>query len=157
MWHVHQVTAQATGHFLALHIPAHRVRSEHRNGPEIFGKVANLSDLFRWTKQEILVLAIKPGQRTDDVAGVCAHAELVHPANVDGNLHKEIVPARCPRRTRKTCRYDEVVRPSGTTSKLSFIHTSGRLASMPRCSATLRIGFSLFPRRVSPSFTIHTI
>jgi hypothetical protein len=53
-----------------------------------------------------LVFAIETGKGADDVAGVCTNAELVHPANVDGDLHREnLTTADAPRlRSRK---YDE--------------------------------------------------
>ena len=49
-------------------------------------------------QQQILVFVIETGQRAHDIARVRAHAELIHPANVDGNLHRKILLARVNRR-----------------------------------------------------------
>jgi hypothetical protein len=90
MRYVHQVAAQAADHFLALNVSAEGVGSKHLDELKVLRQLADFADLFRRAQQKILVVAIEPGQCADNVAGIRTDAELVHPANVDGNLHAVI-------------------------------------------------------------------
>src|SRR5438093_13464384 len=87
MRHMDQVTIQPGDNRAALQMSAHGVSGQNVDSFKIFRKLAYFTDLLGWPQQKIFVFAIKPRQRANNVARVSAHAELIHPANVDGNLH----------------------------------------------------------------------
>src|SRR5581483_7855396 len=47
----------------------------------------HIVDAARSSKEDVLILLVKPSQRAHHVADVCAHAEVADTANVDRDLH----------------------------------------------------------------------
>ena len=84
---VDQITIQARHDGSALQMPAHGIGGKDMDCFEIFREFPYLGYLLCRPQEKICVFAIKPRQRANDVARVSAYAELIHPANINGNLH----------------------------------------------------------------------
>lgn len=91
---VDQATAVAAHRSMALHVSGNGVWRRNRDRLKILRQRADLMHLLLRAEQQIFVLVILTGQRAHNVARVRAHAELIHPADVDGNLHREILRVR---------------------------------------------------------------
>ena len=92
MRNVDNVASQPAHHCVALQKSLRCLWRRHWNGLKISWQNANFADFLLRAKQEILIVAIEPGQRADNIARVCAHAEFGYPANVDRNSHIRILP-----------------------------------------------------------------
>lgn len=90
MRHVYQIAIQPFQDRAAVHLSAESFAGWQWNVLEILRQLSDLCNFGRRTEQEIFILPIELGQRTDDVPGVGSHAKFVDPANVDGDLHRKI-------------------------------------------------------------------
>ena len=91
MRNVHQLASIATHRGVTLHISSGGVGWWNSNRPEIFRQRADLVHFLFGAEQEIFVLMVETGQSAHNIARVRAHAELVHPADINGNLHRKIL------------------------------------------------------------------
>ena len=64
-----------------------KIAGRKRNGLEILRQLADLSNFGRRPQQEIFILSVELGQGANNVPRISADAEVVDPANIDGNLH----------------------------------------------------------------------
>ena len=48
----------------------------------------DLLDLGGRANEEVRGLVVQPSESSNDITDVCAYAELSHPPNVDGDLHR---------------------------------------------------------------------
>ena len=103
MRNMDKIAAQTAYRRVALKISSESVRPCHGDGCEVLRKLSDFAYFFWSTQQKIFVLPIQPSECADDVACVRTNAKLVHPANVDGDLHREnLTTADAPRlRSRK--------------------------------------------------------
>jgi len=72
---------------MALKETFNGVRRGNYDRLKILGKITDFAGLLQRAQQEVFVFGIKPRQGSNDVARVCAHAEVGDPANIDRNLH----------------------------------------------------------------------
>ena len=59
---------------------------------KICRKKTDLSSTLCRSQKEILVFVVLSTQCPDDVSGIGTYAKLVHPSNIDGDLHGRIKP-----------------------------------------------------------------
>src|SRR5579871_685804 len=86
---MHQVAFQTLHDRAELPEAGHRpFRLGQRHGVKICRQRANLFDFFGRSDQEVGGLVVDPSQVAHHVADISSHAELGHPANVDGDLHQ---------------------------------------------------------------------
>src|SRR5438876_54731 len=141
MWHMHEIAPQAAKDCTALHVSAKSICGGQGDRLEIIRQLANLGDFFSRAQQEVLVFVVPQRQCADDIASISANAEFVDATNVEGNPHKEIVPAGC--RRGQICSASSAL-PQPFSGVRSFLQNYPRAWS----EATLRMSSStLIPGR----------